>query len=85
MKDLIVKINTEQADLGLLDSSGGDRAGRVGSAGGISIAGSMEEDEDDLALLQPSSERGGQDVSTDSSSSGSFWPDLEVLDPDHPM
>lgn len=87
MKDLIVKINTEGTDAMMLTGVAEGSDGVAGSASRRMSYNGDGDDDEDLALIQPSS--GGAEIRTETNatdtSSGSFWPDLEVLDPDHPM
>lgn len=82
MRDLIVKINTDHS--ASIGAAGADQQLTNNQFG-------LSDDPTGTSVSRPPREDDGS--STDGSDSGtagtptsqSFWPDLEVLDPDHPM
>jgi len=96
MRDLIVKIKTEENDaiaeqveedaLQLSDSAKSVIASDGSDGSRLRLVVSRADDEDEKksqeTLPRVVTLLGESD---DSTTSGSFWPDLQVLDPDHPV
>lgn len=82
MRDLIVKINTESTLEPLVeardDSAGSLRDAEHADGRPTSAGSSVRRDGDEAT-------DDGSDSGTAGSPGPSLWPDLEVLDPDHPM
>lgn len=81
MRDLIVKIKTEDDETG---TEGMDSARSAIASEGSRLVVSGADGKEDVVESPPAAV--SEDSDSDSTTtSGSFWPDLEVLDPDHPV
>ena len=94
MRDLIVKIKTEEDEaqveedtLQLLDSARSTIASDGSDGSRLRLVVSRADDDGDDKKHQESLPHVVTllSESDDSTTSGSFWPDLQVLDPDHPV